>query len=386
MKKMIVALLLLAVIMPLVSANPVLKASLSKYEPLPAQPGNFVDVWIKLENTGNENAKNAVLEIVPSFPFSIDENSKTIGILGSQKDYVAEFKLRVDDNAVQGDNILKVRFTDNPLSNTWYETELTLRVESASSDLVISSYNTVPEELQPGETGQLKIRLQNVAGKTLRDIKVSLSLTDGTITYPFIPIGTTAQQWIDKLDINSGAEIVYDIKPYPDAESKAYKLPITLSYKDSAGAEFNKTDLVGIIVNSKPELMVNLEEVRADGTLSIKIVNKGLSTLKFLTVHLEKDSSFDLLSQKNSEYIGKLESDDFETVDFQIAFKEQTAKLPIAVTFMDANNNPYEQTFSLEAKMMKKENGNGSAGLWIVIVIAILIVGFIAYRVMRKKK
>jgi hypothetical protein len=393
--KMIFFVLLVLVAIPFTLADgtsPVLRVSLTKYEPLPAQPGNFVDVWVRVENIGDKDAKDAVLQIVPEFPFLIDNatRTETIGILGSQKDYVVDFKIRVADDATQGTNFLKVRFTDDPALNSWSESTLKINVESASSDINIAQYATTPKELQPGQPGKLSLKIENVAGKTLRDIKMTLNLVSiqgSTVSaLPFVPIGTTAQQWVSKLDPGETTDIVYDIAPTPDAISQSYNIPITLTYKDNLGNQFTKNDLVGVIVNSNPELMVTVESVQLDGKISIKIVNKGLSTLKFLTVSLKPSKDFDILSQTQSSYIGKLDSDDFETVDFQVAFKNSTVRLPLTLTFRDANNNAYEQNYTLEAKTVAGKSNTGSLGTIIIIVLVVAVVGFIIYRATRRKK
>ena len=383
-------LLLPASVLAATPQDAVLTATISRYEPLPAEPGNYVTVYIQVTNIGNKEAKDVVVEILPQFPFSIDEKSarKEIGILGSQKDYVEDFKIRVSDDAISGVNQLKVRITPNYAQEVWTEAELDIRIESLGTDIQITSVTTDPEELVPGESGKLRIRVKNEAASLMRDIKLKLNLDDTTTaTYPFIPIGTTTEQRINRLDSGDSSEFVYEIRPYPDAASQLYKVPITLTYKDNQDNQFTKTDLVGIVVNSRPEIDVNLDDFRSDGTAIIKVTNKGLTNAKLLTLYLLESDDYTLVSQSNQEYIGELESDDFDTTDFQIALNKEDAMLPVKITYRDANNKIYEETFDLHVHGQKTNgNGNSNTGTIIIILVAVLVVGFIVYKVVKKKK
>lgn len=384
---LIVALLVLT---PIALADPVLKASVSKYEPIPAQPGAYVTVYIDLENIGEDTAPKAVLEIISSYPFKIDapNNRNVIGVISPSRDYVKDFKIRVADDAIPGVNKLKIRFTADESQGIWTESELSIRIEGVGSDIQIMSITTNPEELIPGQSGTLRIRVRNDAGTSIRDIKLNLNLADTTTTtYPFIPLGTATQQRISKLDPGESSEFIYTIQPYPDAISKLYKIPITLTYSDVSDTAFTKTDLVGIVVNSKPELVVSVDDYRMDDTLILKVTNKGLSDVKFLTIYLEGEG-YDLISQSGSYYVGELQSDDFDTTDFLVHFQEDQIQFPVKLTYRDANNNEYEQTIELTLKNHSL-NGNGqgsSSGTIIIIVIVVVVAGFIVWRVAKKRR
>lgn len=379
-------------LVPLTSADGILKVNISKYEPLPAEPGDFVTIYIEVENVGSNDARNVMLEILPEFPFNIDEASRTknLGIIGAKKQYVAEFEVRVDEDAVAGTNKLKVRYSTNPPITPWVQNDLDIRIESVGRDLQIISAHTEPEELVPGETGKLRIRVKNEASTAMRDIKFNLNLADTTTTtYPFVPIGTTTQQRIAKLNPGQSSEFVYDIKPYPDAASKLYKVPVTVTYADYQNNNFTKTDLVGVVVNSEPEILTTIDDYQKDGSLILKVTNRGLTDVKFLTVTLLPSDDYTLVSQSSTYYIGELESDDFDTTDFTIRCSKENITLPVQITYRDANNNPYDETVQLNLHQATSCNGNGggmSATTWIISIIILGIIGWIVYRKRKKRK
>src|SRR3989344_5421884 len=84
-----------------------------KYEPFPVEPGEYFTLWLRIQNLGNDKADNALVEVVDSYPFSIQGNKVfSIGSLGSRQEYVLKIeKVKVDESAVEGDNELEVLLT-----------------------------------------------------------------------------------------------------------------------------------------------------------------------------------------------------------------------------------------------------------------------------------
>ena len=54
----------LFIALPIASAEPSLTADLLRYEPIPAQPGQYITAYIELGNIGDSAATNAVVEVV----------------------------------------------------------------------------------------------------------------------------------------------------------------------------------------------------------------------------------------------------------------------------------------------------------------------------------
>ena len=75
MKKYMTVFLLIAVfaLVPSISfadnTVPSIQVSLLKYSPFPAEPGNYVTVTLKIENTGSVDANNVKLKFLPEYPF-----------------------------------------------------------------------------------------------------------------------------------------------------------------------------------------------------------------------------------------------------------------------------------------------------------------------------
>jgi len=85
--------------------------------PYPAAPNSYVNLAFKLENWGTDKADNVFFELVPTYPFSLDPGANTTIQLGTMNGLqtnnfaaLLKYKVKVDQNAVEGDNKIEVRY------------------------------------------------------------------------------------------------------------------------------------------------------------------------------------------------------------------------------------------------------------------------------------
>jgi len=81
-----------------------------KYDPYPASPGEYIDVWVKA--TTGTAASNLTFKLMPEYPFSLDANENAIRSFGNiSTEVVMDYKVRIDKNAVEGINPLKLQYS-----------------------------------------------------------------------------------------------------------------------------------------------------------------------------------------------------------------------------------------------------------------------------------
>ena len=102
--------------------SPFLVASIVNQMPDPAEPGNYVEMRFKIENIGTLNLNNVKFELVPKYPFYFDNlyyanqtvssiwGGQSIKENGSQTGVILYYKLRVDNNAVAGNNEIELKY------------------------------------------------------------------------------------------------------------------------------------------------------------------------------------------------------------------------------------------------------------------------------------
>lgn len=401
MKKVLVIFALLFVVLGIANAataGGILAVSISKYEPYPAEPGKYVDVWVSVQNQGNYAVDGVQVEVVPAYPFSVDNNasgSKIVGtVLGGEK-VLLQFRVRVDQNAVQGNNNFDVRYKSS--TSDWNTVRLSVFVQTRDSILSVNKVYTEPERMVPGQIATVIFELENMADSYMSNINIKLDLTNATL--PFAPINSTTEKRIYLMDKGETATVKFDLITSPDASSGVYKVPFVISYSDSAGTSYSKSDIIGLIVGDIPNLEVyvsNSQILSAGqaGIIELSVVNKGLTGLKFVSIKLQDSADFEKIST-DSIYLGDLDSDDTDTVEFNIYVSPKAGKtieLPLTVTYLDKNNKDYTSYITPELRLysgseISKYGLKPSSNLgWIIVAIMLVAGGYAAYRYFWKKK
>lgn len=377
--------------------SPSIDVHLISQIPDPTEPGKFVDVRFKFDNNGTV-ARNVEVEILLEYPFSLYSGDalRDIGTLQSRQKgdtgVVEKFRLRVDENAIEGVNELKIRFRVD--GNSWIEPEEFI-INIQTFDAILAVESIISEDsIIPGVSSLLKIRIKNMADSLLKDIKVKLDL--GGV--PFVPIGSTNEKTLYQLASKESYDIEFNLVAEPDAESKIYKVPLKLEYFDELGRSYLKNQTIGLIIGAKPDLSITLDsseifEAPKSGEIVIKIVNKGVTDIKFMNIKLQKSDNFQIISNDEA-YLGNIDSDDFETADFNIfvnKIKEKSITIPILIEYKDANNNNFKEEIDLnlnlysgiEAKRLGLKQGNKFTGILIVLII---VVGGVYFYMKKRKK
>jgi hypothetical protein len=308
-----------------------------------------------------------------------------------------KYSVRIDPNAPVGTYYIKLRYTVGDNFNVEVEKEIPIIIKKSQSIIAIDDVSIIPETVAPGETTNIRVKLNNLAENTvLRNIEVSLGLSTtivGTeiIDLPFIPKGSSSSKSISELFAHETSTVDFVLAVYPSAESKLYKIPLIVKFTDDKGYNYTKSELIGVSVNTKPDLLVTLESTElnkqlAEGKITLNLINKGLNDIKFVTVTLLQSEEYEILSASNILYVGNIDSDDFETADFKIKAKNTTKAINILakIEYRDAFNIVHESSESL--KLLMQESQLKKNGTITKIIIGIIVLGIIIYFIIRKRR
>lgn len=377
------------------------RVSFVNQEPDPVEPGDYLEVRFKFENYGSEEAPSIQVEMLTEYPFSLPPGEEAVQNIGSLQPrqlgdtgIIVKYRLRIDQNAVEGTSDLRIRYRVG--NNEWVKPDpFSIDIQTHDAILNIESVEVFPEMVPPGGKAKLKLHLKNIADSLLKDVTTKLELT----SVPLATLKSSDEKTIKRIEGNKEAVIEFDLIAEPDAASDLYRLPINLRYNDQLGTGYNKSVSVGITVGTVPDIYTGIDSTTIkkagmQGEVVVKFVNKGLTDIKLLNVKLDKNDSFTLLSSQEV-YIGNIDSDDYESAEFKVYAKDVKADkllLPISLEYLDSNNKEYSTKVKLEiplystkdAKKMGLVKGNGSTGIFIVIIV--VVVGIFLYRKFRKKK
>ncbi len=245
-------------------------------------------------------------------------------------------------------------------------------------------------QLIPGSEGDIRLEVENNLDDDVEDVALSLKFAN----LPFIPIGTS-EKVKEEIESDDEEDFTFRIKASNDIIPGDYELPYTLTYKIKNEDELiSKSGSIGIKVSSNPELSFTLNTqnpvINTQGQLSLKIVNKGFYDARFVSVKL-LPSGFTTLSEEDI-YIGSVDSDDFETANFDVIYlKEGKLNFEAIVEYTDFSNKKvtqninlpitvYSQEKAIELGLAKPNRTTTYIGLAVILIVVI-----IAWRAMRRR-
>ena len=242
-----------------------------------------------------------------------------------------------------------------------------------------------PENVAPGASESMDLRLENLADGQIKNIEVKMDLSE----VPIASSGTTSQA-VTAIEKSSTESVSFNLNIGETAENGVYKIPITVSYENEAGTEFTRETTVGVVVGGESDLQAGLNGVEteltpgATGTVTFRLVNRGRGSADFVKLNLEDTESFEVLSP-NSVYLGDMDSDDYQTADFQIHVSSdaENVSAPVEVSYKDidgerTSTQMVEVPVYTQNQLEKYGMASGGSSLPLVVVV-ILIAGGVYY-------
>lgn len=241
--------------------------------------------------------------------------------------------------------------------------------------------------LAPGEEGEINIEIENTLGSEVKDISLSLVFNN----LPFIPIGSSEDS-LGELDGDDDEELTFKIKAANNIKPGDYEIPYNIQY--TVNKEIKKrTGSIGIKVEANPDLAFTISTekpvIGKQDRLTLKIINKGFADAKFVSVKLIPEG-FTLLSDSEI-YVGAVDSDDFETAEFDIIYDNQKPIFSAIVEYINFENKKITKIIDLPIKVYTEDKAtelglikNNNLALYISILITLVLI-FILYRIVRRR-
>ncbi|MFB6144735.1 MAG: COG1361 S-layer family protein [Candidatus Nanohaloarchaea archaeon] len=356
-------------------------AQLVKTEPTPLKTSEYADVWIEFTNKGGSTAQDLKVSYRPSYPFSVDPGEKTSWDFGKVlpgEEYQVHLKVKVDENAVQGTN--RLRFAISTGGVTVVE-EVPVEVRSDNNILSVQQVS-FPEKVSPGSSHMMGVELENLADSTLKNVQVSLDLSQTPIA------AETTTATVTSIKPGGGANVSFRLAVDGEAENGVHRIPITLSYENEAGTEFTRKTTTGVRIGGEPMLEAGVNdagilEPGKASTVTFRIVNRGYGTANFVQFSLGETDNFKLASNEKV-YIGNMESDDYQTAEYTLTPTADpgTYTLPVKLSYRGSNGEikTVERNVTLEvysaAEARKLKGGGSNPLIFIVILLALGAGGF----------
>ena len=430
---------------------PRVQVSLLEYEPSPVQPGQVMDVVIELDNLGT-SVDDASLYIVSEYPFTVEhsqdvDSAKNLGSIGYSRKL--QFRVRVADDAKDGITPLRVRYDDSfQTGKGYFEKTFDIDIQTFDAHVDIVSVQQVPPRLEPGEIGKVILTLLNADDRPLKNVDVTLDLThsfdassnmdnmiamqamvnarleevnrrvasgispltgatpmmngnamdgaNGNFEFKaFSLVDSTNQKTINRLGAREEVKVEFDIMALPDAMPNPYATPLYLNYNDEENNPFHLRVEVPLMIDAKPDLFIDIQStnLRTDdiaANVVFTVANRGLSELRFITIELEDDESFRLLTAPRSIYVGSLLPGESKEGTFSILPEDKELNLTVVSNYRDSFNKVHEETSTIPFTVINK---NYYRDLpyemwisWIILGIVLLLVTIYYVRQMSNRE
>jgi hypothetical protein len=205
-----------------------------KYEPYPANPGEYVDVWLQA-NIG-PSVSYAKFELQQEFPFSIDSNDNPVReYTDVSGDVLIHYKVRIDQNAVEGPNTLNIKVSTDRYSVDSIVEPLEIDVANAQTnfDMVVQDYTS----------SALSLAIANIGENTANSVIVRIpDQTDFKVT------GATNGQMVGNLNSGDYTLAGFNIVSIGRSSGSEKNLTVEIDYTDNIGVR--RTLLKQVQINS----------------------------------------------------------------------------------------------------------------------------------------
>lgn len=143
-KGLLLVLLSVLVVSSFASAACNVGVTLLNQDPYPATPGEYVRVVFQITGAETTECNEIFLDVVPEYPFTVEDSETRFVVPGGTyltgyESFVLKgYKLRVDENALDGDNKLKIEYGFDSSGSSVLTKEFDINVEDSRTDFDVS--------------------------------------------------------------------------------------------------------------------------------------------------------------------------------------------------------------------------------------------------------
>ncbi|WP_440951600.1 COG1361 S-layer family protein [Methanococcoides sp. FTZ1] len=370
-----------------------LDVDVQKYEPYPAEIGQYVDVWIKVENYRSGQSDDVSIKLVPEYPLSLDsENNaiKNIGILSPGSASVQEYRLYVDENAKPGTATFDVYYRSDS-DSSWLKNTFEMKVGSTTFEsrgtLELEEVKAYPGVFSPSDTGMISFTLTNSATQNTitfegKDYDTNARIQSASLSGSSILV-TSGVQEAGIIGPGNSATLTFNIEAPEDTPDGTYYLDLSVIGNSHA---YNNNWRVPITVDSSALKMIPSKPmtlVNGEGKIQFDVANLHPNTLSSVSIRPEAEG----VKFSPAEYfVGTMKPDELFTIEFTAVVADEKTLTPLTLT-ADYRNGFNEHSISEEIGSFEiTEENNGSGATTAATAFGLVIVAGSSLLVYRKKK
>ncbi len=375
-KKIVILSMMVLLSIPVANAYTSLTVS-GSVVPTTMGPGDSGNIIFTITNGGTSYARNVELKVKSHGHITFDQKIFDLQTIASGDSMQVSVPMTVlstipvDTTTV----FVDVTYTEGSTSGSKTITSSTSVSLSRRSIIQVENVTTDKDIIEPGDTVDIDVYIKNSGVGTLKDSSVKF----GNSSLPFVSADGDDEVYLGDLTTSEVDVASFSITFNREAETKAYRVPVTVEYYDASGTLHSTTKYIGLKVSGEPEFITALEDDSemysgGQGEITISIANRGTATANYLTLTFDSD----LKVKPKEYYVGNLDPDDYEVMTLsvdgtQLGVGKKT--MEINLRYKDPYNNELNSTASVEFDVYRQTSGLSTTNIAVILVI----IGIVAY-------
>jgi hypothetical protein len=240
------------------------------------------------------------------------------------------------------------------------------------------------KEVGPGSSVLMNLSIKNNGDGTARDVQIELGDSDAFVA-------ETSDAYIGSIPKFTKGVAQFEITIDPETEIGVYSVPVTITYMDeNKGSTYIIEKDFGLKVLGSQYFIVSVDGQSglvpgSRGTVTVKISNSGTTSAEYLSAGFGN----------NLEYLGGIDSDDYESLEFVLDVPSDTEwgmqEIDFVMKYRDPFNTEFNETYPVKL-MITDPFSNVIFGIigfvvsLIPLAIGLLVVYFIYKKFFKKKE
>ena len=221
----------------------------STYDPAPAEPGNYLDLYVTIKNNGGNSIRNLNLQLEDRYPFTVvDSIDNEIKDLVNGREKLVRYKIYISEDVLSGDYSIPIKAcTNQDCSNIIKESNVEISVNAGSTPIMeigLDDYDLIT----PGSLNDIIITSVNKGKQGIQFLTIDLKNTD---EYTVI---STPRKYMGELLTDDFERETYTIFVSEEIKnSKSIELDLSVEYSDMNYKKYNENEKLSINVYTEKD-------------------------------------------------------------------------------------------------------------------------------------
>lgn len=247
--------------------------------------------------------------------------------------------------------------------------------------------NQDPYLATPGDYVKLVFQVDGLANPECGNVEFELIEKYPLIFDPNTESKVIIESGIYKKDFSSSSTVRYKVRVDENALDGDNPIEVQFRYGNNPNYETKQFNLE--VLDTRADFEIHIKDYSTTTkTLTFEVLNIGKTDVKALTLEIPKQTNIDVKTS-NINNAGDLDSQEYTTADFEATPNQGDIKVKITYTDSIGERRTVEKSVYFNPEYFQgrvEDQKQTGAGVYIVPIIIVLVIAFLIYRKIKKKK